>query len=133
MRSHPPAPAERPAQTGLERDLVSACCETATEINAHLEVAGQRNARGSGTTVGAPDATLFCSGNVVPIEFKRRGRIASDDGQLSLAQRARIYDRYQQGIPTAVIFSEAEFIRLINWCRRNARPRWTVPFAGSPS
>ena len=100
-------PAPRPAQTGRERDLVAACCQRAEDMGANLEVVGQRNAKGSGTTLGAPDLILFASGWTIPIETKRLGRIPSDDGQLSLDQRARIYDRLQQGVQTAVGRSRA--------------------------
>jgi hypothetical protein len=101
-------------------------------MGAILEVCGQKNARGSGTTVGTADARLVASGYDIAVEFKRLGRIASEDGQLSLAQRALIYGRLQQGVPTAVIFTIDEFTELVNWCRRNARPRWTIPFRGEP-
>ena len=61
--------APRPVVTGRERDLVAECCNLAEAMGANLEVCGQRNLKGSGTTMGAPDATLFASGWTVPIEF----------------------------------------------------------------
>ena len=122
----------RPLVTGLERDLVAECCQLAEAMGANLEVCGQRNLKGSGTTMGAPDATLFASGWTVPIEFKRLGRVPSDDGQLRIDQRARIYDRLQQGVQTAVIYHVDEFAKLVNWCRRNARRQPPMPFAGHP-
>ena len=125
-------PAPRPAQTGRERDLVAACCQRAEDMGANLEVVGQRNAKGSGTTLGAPDLILFASGWTIPIEAKREGRIPSEDGKLRLDQRARIYDRLQQGVQTAVIYRVDEFGELVNWCRRNARRQPPMPFAGHP-
>jgi hypothetical protein len=129
---HRTTTAPRPAVTGLERDLVTECCQRAEDMGANLEVCGQRNLKGSGTTMGAPDATLFASGWSVPIEFKREGRIASEDGKLRLDQQARIYDRLQQGVQTAVIYRVDEFGELVNWCRRNARRQPTMPFAPHP-
>ena len=130
--AHPRTSAARPAQTGLERDLVSECCALAEAMGANLEVIGQRRAQGSGTTLGAPDMLLCASGWTVPIEAKRLGRIASDDGKLRVDQRARIYDRLQQGVQTAVIYRADEFGELVNWCRRNARRQPTMPFAPHP-
>ena len=64
-------------------------------------------------TVGAPDATLFCSGRVVPIEIKRLGRIPSDDGQLRIDQRARIYDRDGTLIEEVPFLTRPEQLKLI--------------------
>ena len=96
----------------FEKTLVAACCEVAQAMGAHLEVIGQRNARGSGTTVGAPDALLVCCGQVRLIEFK------TADGRLSLAQKSRIYERAEQHVDTDVVRSVNEFVALVNSCRR---------------
>ena len=121
----------RPTVTGRESDLVLACCALAEAMGANLEVIGQRRAQGSGTTLGAPDMLLFASGWTVPIEAKRLGRISSEDGKLHVDQLARIYDRLQQGVQTAVIYSVDDFAAVVNWCRRNAKRQPRMPFAGS--
>ena len=84
-----PTTTPRPTATGLERDLVAECCDFAAQVNAHLEVSGQRNAKGSGTTVGAPDATLY-QGEVSPSEWKTRADEAK--AMLRLAYEADVWD-----------------------------------------
>jgi hypothetical protein len=63
--------------------------------------------------LGAPDAILYCAGHVRIIEFKR-----AKDGRLSVVQEATIRRRREQGIETAVIRDESEFVALVNSCRR---------------
>ncbi len=96
-----------------EADLVNRCREDAEAMGVYLEVIGQRKAKGSGTTTGAPDAILYSSRHVVPIEFKR-----FEDGRVSLAQAAAMLKRERQGVATHVIRTEAEFVALVNWTRR---------------
>jgi len=100
----------------LEADLVSRCREDAEAMGVYLEVAGQRKAKGSGTTVGFPDAILYACGHVVPVEFKR-----FEGGRISQAQAAAIIRRERQGIATRIIRTEDEFVALVNRCRGTAR------------
>lgn len=100
----------------LEADLVNRCREDAEAMDVYLEVAGQRKAKGSGTTIGFPDAILYASGHVVPVEFKR-----FEDGRISKAQAAAILKRERQGIATRIIRTEDEFVALVNRCRGTAR------------
>lgn len=99
-----------------EKSLVTTCCEVAEHMGCVLEVVGQRKAKGSGTTIGAPDALLSCSGRYIPIEFK------TAEGRLTLAQKALIVDRQRCGVETAVIRGVDEFIDLVN---RTRRRRWS--------
>ena len=104
-----------PADYAFERDLVADCLLAALAANCLLEVIGQRKARGSGTTVGAPDALLYCAGHMVPIEFKRAA-----DGRLSKGQVWQMELRRRQGIETRIVRSLVEFVDVVNECRRAA-------------
>lgn len=104
-----------PPKPELESDLVSRCREDAEAMGVYLEVIGQRKAKGSGTTVGAPDAILYAAGHVVPVEFKR-----FKDGRISVAQAAAMVRRERQRVATHVIRTEAEFVALVNACRKEA-------------
>lgn len=111
-----------------EKALVAACADVAAAMGCVLEVVGQRKARGSGTTIGAPDALLSTAGHYVPIEFKRPG------GVLSLAQKALIEDRRRCGVETAVIRRVDEFVDLINAIRKGTwrKQSRTAPLHGWP-
>jgi hypothetical protein len=103
-----------PERATLEKHLVDRCREIAVAMAAYMEVISQRKGgRGSGTTAGAPDALLYCAGHVIPIEFKRFA-----DGRISAVQAATIARRKAQGVETAVVRDEGEFVRLVNECRR---------------
>lgn len=102
-----------PPKLELEADLVSRCREDAEAMGVYLEVAGQRKAKGSGTTVGFPDAILYAAGHVVPVEFKRAA-----DGRISAGQAAAMLKRERQGVATRVIRTEQEFVALVNACRK---------------
>lgn len=97
----------------LEKDLVSDCLEAARAMGAFLEVVGQRRAKGSGTSIGFPDAVLSCSGRVCLIEFKRPG------GRLSAGQVGARARRLEQGVPTYVVDSLDLFVSIVNACRRD--------------
>ena len=101
-----------PPKLELEADLVNRCREDAEAMGVYLEVAGQRKAKGSGTTVGFPDAILYACGHVVPVEFKR-----FTDGRISQAQAAAIIRRERQGVATRVVRTEDEFVKLVNHLR----------------
>lgn len=101
----------------LEADLVNRCREDAEAMGVYLEVAGQRKAKGSGTTVGFPDAILYAAGHVVPVEFKRAA-----DGRISAGQAAAMLKRERQGVATRVIRTEQEFVAIVNACRKE-QPR----------
>ena len=104
----------QPERATLEKHLVSRCKEIAVAMAAYLEVISQRKGgHGSGTTTGAPDAILYCNKHVSPLEFKRFA-----DGRISQVQAATMARRKAQGVDTAVIRDESEFIRLVNECRR---------------
>lgn len=95
-----------------EADLVNECRKLAAAMGAYLEVVGQRRAKGSGTTIGAPDAFLYASGKCLPCEFKRR------DGRLSAGQALAQHKRMDQHVHTWIIRSTDEFISLVNAARR---------------
>jgi hypothetical protein len=95
-----------------EKQLVSECLKVARAMNAYLEVAGQHRADGSGTTVGLPDAFLYCAGKCQPVEFK------TPKGKLSPGQVLAQWKRADQHVHTWVIRSTAEFVDLVNGCRR---------------
>ena len=101
-----------PPKLELEADLVNRCREDAKAMGVYLEVAGQRKAKGSGTTVGFPDAILYAAGHVVPVEFKRAA-----DGRISAGQAAAMLKRERQGVATRVIRTEDEFVKLVNHLR----------------
>ena len=103
-----------PDRPDLEKDLVRACHKSAQSMGAYLEVAGQRMAKGSGTTVGFPDAFLYCSGKCLPIEFK------TEKGRLSPGQALAQHKRMDQKVHTWVIRDVEAFEELINMCRRTA-------------
>jgi len=95
-----------------EKQIVSACRKLAAQMGCYMEVVSQRGGKGSGTTTGAPDAFLYCSGRCVPVEFKR------SDGRLSVEQATCLARRLDQHVLTHIIRSEDEFIALINCLRR---------------
>jgi hypothetical protein len=111
----------QPERATLERHLVDRCREIAVAMAAYMEVISQRKGgRGSGTTAGAPDALLYCNAHVIPIEFKRFA-----DGRISQVQAATIARRKAQGVETAVVRDEGEFVRLVNSCRSvNGERKW---------
>ena len=90
-----------------ERDLVAACLKVAKQAGVYLEVIGQRDARRSGSTKGAPDAFLYINGHCLPIEFK------FGDNGLSEAQEECAYLRMMNGVFTFVLYTEKDFIRII--------------------
>ena len=101
-----------PPKPELEADLVNRCREDAEAMGVYLEVAGQRKAKGSGTTVGFPDAILYACGHCVPVEFKR-----FEGGRISQAQAAAVIRRERQGVATRIIRTENEFVALVNHLR----------------
>ena len=99
----------------LEKDLVGECVKAADAMNCFLAVVGQRNARKSGSTLGFPDAVAFCAGQVRFIEFKQ-----PDTGRLNLGQLAFIVRAAEQGVPVYVVQRLADFVDVVNSCRRRA-------------
>lgn len=95
-----------------EKELVTACHKLAQKMNVYLEVAGQRMARGSGTTVGFPDAFAYVSGKCLPIEFKTK------EGRLSPGQALAQNKRADQNVRTWIVRSTKDFIALVNEARR---------------
>lgn len=103
-----------PERPELEKELVRLCHQSARKMGVYLEVAGQRMAKGSGTTVGFPDAFLYCSGKCLPIEFK------AEKGRLSPGQVLAQHKRMDQRVHTWVIRKVEDFEELVNMCRRTA-------------
>jgi hypothetical protein len=93
--------------TAPEATLVNHCRQLVRDFGGYLEMVGQRRAKGSGTTVGFPDAVLYRRGNVYLIEFK------SDTGRLSRAQELAIMCRAAEGVPTYVVNCEQDFADLL--------------------
>ena len=93
----------------LESTLVLNCQRLLRDYcgSAYMEVIGQRKAKGSGTTVGAPDAVLYRKGQVFIIEFKSR------TGRLSRGQELAIHCRWAELVPTYVVSTEQEFADLL--------------------
>jgi hypothetical protein len=104
--------------TGLERDLIADCHRSATAMGAYLTHVGQRNARGSGTTVGYPDLTLICAGHTVLIEVKRPKVVNGRAGELTMGQVEFMRRAGEQGVKVHAIRTVAEFEALVNACRR---------------
>jgi hypothetical protein len=111
-----------------EKELVAACRDLLNYCDpplGYLEVIGQRRARGSGTSLGAPDAILYCAGQVAVIEFKR------PDGRLRPAQETARRVRAEHGVETHIIRDLTEFTALLNRMRRQA---WQAgPPTGKPA
>lgn len=97
-----------------EKQLVADCLAAAKAMNAYVEVAGQRDARGSGSTIGLPDAFLYCAGKCLPVEFK------TPKGRLSPGQTLAQHKRADQHVHTFIVRTVAEFCDLINGARRFA-------------
>ena len=75
----------------------------------YMEVIQQRRAKGSGSTIGAPDAVLYHRGRPWIIEFKRPHGGRLDNGQV-LAIRCRL----AAGVDTYVVSNEQEFADLLS-------------------
>lgn len=103
-----------------ESDLIAECFRSARAMNAHLMCVGQRNAKGSGTTVGYPDLTLVCNGHVVLIECKRERTALGRRGELTLGQIAVIEKCAEQRVHVFAIRTVGEFEAIINACRRRS-------------
>jgi hypothetical protein len=106
--------------TAPEAALVQSCREVAERFNAFLAVVGQRNARKSGSTLGFPDAVLFCSGEVRFVEFKDH-----KTGRLNLGQTCFIARALEQGIEIHVVDNVSDFVSIVNSCRSSHGVRRT--------
>ena len=94
----------------LESEVVANCKRWLNDFKmGYMEVAGQRRAKGSGTTLGFPDAIVYSKGRVFVCEFKR-----PHGGVLSAAQRIAIEARKAEGVDTHVITTEQDFVDLIS-------------------
>jgi hypothetical protein len=101
--------AAAPKDERLEAEVVKNCKAFLNDYSlGYMEVAGQRNAKGSGSTLGFPDAVVYSKGRVFIVEFKR-----PNGGRLSEDQRIAIAAREEEGIETWVISNEQEFVRMI--------------------
>lgn len=98
-----------PKDERLEADVIKNCKQWLNDYHlGYMEVAGQRKAKGSGSTLGFPDAVVYSRGRVFIVEFKR-----PNGGVLSADQRIAITAREAEGIETWVICNEQEFVRMI--------------------
>ena len=104
---------------GPEAALVQSCREVAEAMGAFLAVTGQLNAKKSGSTKGYPDLTLLCAGQTVLIEVKRPKTAEHPRGYLSLGQSAFIARAAEMGVEVHVIDNVAEFVAVLNSCRRS--------------
>jgi len=92
----------------LEAEVIAGCKELVRDFGGYLELVGQRKAKGSGSTVGFPDAVLYRKGHAYFIEFKRpHGGVLSRDQELAIECRAA------EGVPTYVVSNEQEFADLM--------------------
>jgi hypothetical protein len=107
------------AGADLERDVVQECRVIAAAMGVFLAEVGQRRAKGSGTTVGYPDLTLLCAGQVVLVEVKRPRTADHPRGYLSLGQSAFIARALEMGVDVRVVETPYDFIAIVNHCRRS--------------
>ena len=101
------------ALSGPEAELVNDCRKVAEAMNVFLAVVGQRNARKSGSTLGFPDAVVFCNGEVRFVEFKD-----PDTGRLNLGQSCFIARAHEMGVEVHVVDNLNDFVSILNGCRR---------------
>jgi hypothetical protein len=106
----------------LERDLVADIFLHQLQLGYHVEVVGQRKARGSGTTEGATDVLLSCCGWYVPVELKKDARAEVRKCQVLQAKMRR-----EQNVDTAGVWSFAQFVDVVNYCRKHGRPLVGMP------
>jgi hypothetical protein len=93
----------------LESEIIANCKRWLNDFQmGYMEVAGQRKAKGSGTTLGFPDAVVYSKGKVFIVEFKR-----PHGGVLSAAQVIAIAARKAEGVETHVISNEQDFVDLL--------------------
>jgi hypothetical protein len=107
----------------LEADLVDDCRRAAEALGAFLEVAGQRSAKGSGSSRGLPDAFLCVGGWHHPIELKRPASRGTPAGRFSYDQIIAAERRRAQGVETYAPRTLEEFVALANWSRRHRPER----------
>ena len=104
MRRPPAVKDER-----LESEVVAKCQRFLHDYHlGYMEVAGQRNAKGSGSTLGFPDAIVYSRDRVFVVEFKR-----PNGGRLSNDQVLAIECRAREGIKTWVVTNEQEFVDML--------------------
>lgn len=112
----------------LESDLMSSLALVAKTCGVYLEVAGQRKAKGSGSTRGLPDGFLYVAGFCHPLEAKRCKALAGRDGTFSNDQIVAADRRRSEGVQTYAPRTPQHLADLIGWSRRNAgRYRATCP------
>lgn len=104
----------------LESALVADCRLAALAMAVKLEVAGQRNSRGSGSDKGLPDGFLCVCGWLHALEFKRPKTQDARAGRFSYDQLVAAQKRADQGVYTYAPRLLAEFCGLVNWSRRHA-------------
>lgn len=107
----------------LESDLMADCIRVAEVLGAHLEVAGQRKAKGSGSSKGLPDAFLYVAGWHHPLEMKRAASKGTQAGRFSYDQLVAAERRRDQGVVTYAPRTLEEFVALVNWSRRHRPER----------
>lgn len=105
----------RKPEFATEKELVDEIKEYARAMNVYVEVAGQRIAKGSGSTEGLTDMFVCVAGWYMPCEVK------NGDTKVRLDQIGCAMNRADAGHPTAWVRSTQDFVDLVNWCRRNPR------------
>jgi hypothetical protein len=107
--------------SGPESALVAECQKVAEAMGAMVAFVGQQKAKGSGTTIGYPDCTVICAGQVRFVEFKRPKTADHPKGYVSVGQRGFIENAAEQGVTVHVVDRVEDFVSLVNSCRKPRR------------
>ena len=102
-----------------EADLVSDILKLAARCGVYVEAVGQRKAKGSGTTRGAPDLLVYVGGFVHPVEVKRPKSDGTRAGRFSHDQLVAAEQREAQGVVTSAPRTLQHLANLVGWSRRN--------------
>ena len=106
----------------FERDLVALIGQYAERMGVYVEVAGQRKAKGSGSTKGLTDIFIAVAGWYIPCEVKNGDKAPVRRDQIWCAEK-----RADKGCPTAWLRDIDDFVVLVNWCRKNPRKNPPLP------
>lgn len=117
----------------FEADLVNDCTLAADTMGVFLEVAGQRKAKGSGSSKGLGDGFLCVAGWHHPLELKRAASKGTERGRFSYDQIVAAERRRAQGIETYAPRTLQEFVNLVNWSRRHYPGGDYLPCPGCPT
>lgn len=106
----------------LESSLVADILAAAERMGLYCEQLGQRKAKGSGTTTGAPDLILYGNGRMVPLEVKRPKTDGTRAGRFSLDQLVAAENRRHRGVETYAPSTLEHAVSLMNWIRCGTGP-----------